>query len=84
MVKRKKIRERGKISFSEAFKELSPGDKVSISKERAMASNFPDRIQGRTGIVKEARGKAYVVEVKDFNKSKEHIIEPIHLRKIKQ
>lgn len=83
MVRSKKIRTKGKISFSLYFQKLKQGDRVSVVKEEAIASNFPERLQGRTGVVKEKRGKAYVVEIKDSNKLKSFIIEPIHLKKIK-
>ncbi len=83
MVERKKIREKGKLQFSKYFQKLSKGDFVSIVREISLRPRFPLRIQGRTGIVEEKRGKAYVVKVKDQNKEKKFIIEPIHLRKIK-
>jgi ribosomal protein L21E len=46
-------------------------------------SNFPERLQGRTGIVESKRGRAYMVLIKDMNKEKRFLIEPIHLKKIK-
>jgi ribosomal protein L21E len=45
---------------------------------------FPKRIQGRTGIIKEKRGKSYIIKLKDLKKEKIFIINPIHLKKIKQ
>jgi len=36
------------------------------------------------GIIKAKRGKSYVIKIKDQNKEKSFIIEPIHLKKIKQ
>ena len=84
MVRRKDVRTRGKLQLSRYFQNLEKGDSVAIVKERAMQSNFPLRLQGRTGIVEGKRGKAYIVKIKDQNKEKKFIIEPIHLKKIKQ
>ena len=83
MVERKKMREKGKLQFSEYFKKLSKGDYVAVVRDVSLRSKFPLRIQGRTGIVEEQRGKAYVVKIKDQSKEKQYLIEPIHLRKIK-
>jgi len=83
MVERKKMREKGKLKFSEYFKKLSKGDYVAVVRDVSLRSKFPLRIQGRTGIVEEQRGKAYVVKIKDQSKEKQYLIEPIHLRKIK-
>lgn len=84
MVKRKPIRTRGKLQLSRWFQELKKGDSVSVIKEHSVESNFPKRLQGRTGIVEERRGKVYVIKVKDQNKEKKFLIEPIHLKKIKR
>ncbi len=83
MTKGKKIREKGKIPFSKYFQKLKEGEIVAVVKDLAIPSNFPKRLQGRTGKVESKRGKAYVVKIKDQNKEKTHIIEPIHLRKIR-
>jgi ribosomal protein L21E len=40
-------------------------------------------LQGKTGVVESKRGKAYVIRIKDQNKEKRFLIEPIHLKKIK-
>ena len=82
MVRRKQIRTRGKIQLSRYFQEFKEGDDVAVVKEPSINSNFPSRIQGRTGIVAEKRGRAYVIKVLDHNMEKKFIIEPIHLKKI--
>jgi large subunit ribosomal protein L21e len=84
MVRRKKIRTRGKLQLSRYFQELGKGDSVAVVRERSVSSNFPDRIQGRTGSVEGKRGKAYMVKIKDQNKEKRFLIEPIHLKRVKQ
>jgi len=83
MVK-KKIRTKGKIQLSRYFQKLEKGDSVAVVKEHAIPSIFPERIQGRTGLVEEKRGKAYIIRLKDQKKEKKFIIAPIHLKKIKQ
>lgn len=82
MVQRKKIRTRGKIQLSRYFQNLKEGDDVSIVRDVSIDYNFPERMQGRTGIVVEKRGRSYVVKIMDHNKEKKFIIEPIHLKKI--
>ena len=84
MTDRKPVRTRGKLQFSRYFQELKTGDFVAISRESAVQSSFPERLQGITGVVKERKGKVYVVTIKDGNKTKEILIEPIHLKKIKK
>ncbi len=83
MSKRKKIRTRGKLQLSRYFQELKEGDRVSIIRESSVKSSFPKRLQGRTGLIVGKRGKAYIIKIKDQNKEKKFIIEPIHLRKLK-
>ena len=82
MVRGKRIRKKGKISFSEYFKKLAKGDKVAIVMERAVRVAFPKRLQGRTGTVVGERGKFKIIELKDKNKLKMYIIHPVHLKKI--
>jgi large subunit ribosomal protein L21e len=82
MAKRERPRARGKISFSRYFQKLKEGDFVSVVPEKTLQIGFPKTLQGKTGIVKGKRGKAYVVEIKDKNKLKEFIIKPIHLKKL--
>ncbi len=84
MVKRKAVRTRGKLQLSKYFQELKEGDSVAVIREKSIKSSFPVRLQGRTGLVETKRGKSYVVKIKDQNKEKQFIIEPIHLKKIKQ
>ncbi|MEK6760956.1 MAG: 50S ribosomal protein L21e [Nanoarchaeota archaeon] len=82
-MRKKPSREKGKLKFSRYFQEFKEGDKVAFVRELSVTSNVPDRYQGRTGTVEFRRGKAYSVKIKDLNKEKSFLIEPIHLRKIK-
>ena len=83
MIKRKPIKTRGKLSLSKYFQEFEKGDSVAVVRELAVTCNFPKRLQGKTGVIKEKRGRVYLVGIKDIKKEKEFLIEPIHLKKIK-
>ena len=83
MVDRKPVRTRGKLSFSRFFQNLKEGNSVAVVEERSLSSNFPKRLQGKTGKIKKKIGKSYLVVIKDQRKEKEFIIPPIHLKKIK-
>jgi len=84
MARRKKIKTQGKLQLSRYFQEFAPGDSVSVVKEQAVQSSFPSRIQGRTGVVTEKRGKTYMVKIASKGeKEKRFLIEPVHLKKIK-
>ena len=80
--KRKNLRTRGKIKLSRYFQELKQGDKVSVVAEKALQPRFPNRIQGKTGIIEAKRGNAFVIRINDQNKEKIFVIKPIHLKKI--
>ncbi|MEK6828956.1 MAG: 50S ribosomal protein L21e [Nanoarchaeota archaeon] len=82
MVGRKKIKTRGKLQLSRYFQELNEGDKVAVVREPAVQSSFPERMQGRTGVVEGKRGRTYMVKVKDQNKEKRYLIAPVHLKKM--
>lgn len=83
MARQKNVREKGKIQLSRYFQKLKKGDSVAVIKELSISSTFPERLQGRTGEILERRGKAYIVKIKDSNKEKKFIIEPVHLKRIK-
>ncbi len=82
-MKKKSIRTKGKLQLSRYFQELKKGDYVAVARECAVQSSFPTRLQGGTGIIEGKRGKAYIIKLKDNNKEKTFLIEPIHLKKIK-
>jgi ribosomal protein L21E len=84
MVKRKKVRTRGKLQLSRYFQKFKEGDAVAVVKEPALQPSFPKTLQGRTGFVKGKIGKSYLIMIKDQNKEKSYSIAPIHLKKIKQ
>ncbi|MDP3987164.1 MAG: 50S ribosomal protein L21e [Nanoarchaeota archaeon] len=79
----KNVRSKGKIPLSKYFQEFEDGEFVAVVKERAVPSSFPERLQGRTGVVNGKRGRSYIIKLDDLEKQKTFIIEPIHLKKIK-
>jgi ribosomal protein L21E len=83
MTDRKPIRTRGKIQLSRYFQELKKGDSVAVVNEKSLPSNFPKRLQGRTGKVDKKIGRSYSIKINDQTKEKEFIISPVHLKKIK-
>lgn len=84
MANRKKIRTRGKLQLSRWFQSLKDGQRVSIIREASIPVNFPKRLQGKTGIIEGKKGREYVVGISEGSKEKKFIINPIHLKKIKQ
>ena len=83
-MEKKKIRTKGKLQLSRYFQKFEKGNVVAVIREIAMIPRFPKRIQGKTGIIEEKKGKHYVVKIKDISKEKKFSIHPIHLKKIEQ
>ena len=81
---KKKVRTRGKLQFSRYFQNFQEGDNVAVVIEPSIKSSFPKRLQGRTGKIEDKRGRSYFVKIKDQKKEKKFLIEPIHLKKIKE
>jgi ribosomal protein L21E len=79
----KGVRTKGKLQLSRYFQELKEGDRVSVNQELSLKAGFPKRLQGRTGVVIERKGKVYNIQIKDQAKEKYFLIAPIHLKKIK-
>jgi len=84
MARKREKRTKGKLQLSRYFQEIETGDIVAVVKEPSVEAGFPDRIQGRTGIIEGKRGRSCIIKIKDFNKEKRFIIKPIHLKKIVQ
>ena len=82
MNKRKKVRTKGKVKFSEYFQEFKEGERVAVVKELSQIPKFPKTLQGRSGVVDGKRGKSYIVKINDLNKEKSYIIHPVHLRRL--
>ncbi|MBU1136583.1 MAG: 50S ribosomal protein L21e [Nanoarchaeota archaeon] len=82
MAKSKKIREKGKLKLGRIFQELNNGDRVAVIRDLSEEGNFPERIQGETGIIDGKQGKAYIVKISVSNKERLFIIKPNHLKKL--
>ncbi len=84
MGKHSRIVSKGKPGLGKIFHRFNNGDAVAVVKEPSVKSVFPFRLQGLTGTVVDTRGKSYIVEIKTQNKKKKFLIEPVHLKRIKQ
>ncbi len=83
MARKKPVRTRGKLKFSNYFQKFEKGDNVAVVAELSQEINFPKRLQGKTGLVDGKQGEVYIVKIKDISKEKKFLIKPIHLRKVK-
>lgn len=84
MLSHKRIREQGKLSLANYFEELKKGDRVALITNLSYKRNFPDRLNGRTGVVFEKRGRAYVIKVNDGKKEKTFIVSKVHIKKLRK
>ncbi len=76
----RKLKGKGVASVAQLVREFKVGDKVIIA-PKARHRGLPHlRYSNRHGIIREKRGKSYVVEVGDFNTKKSVIVGPVHLR----
>ena len=82
MLKHKRLKEKGKVSFTKFFQDFKEGDSVAVVRDLGFKFGYLNRIQGRTGKVIEKRGSAYYIEVKELNKPKKYLLRPVHLKKI--
>ncbi len=82
MLKRKRLREKGKISLSAYYQKFKAGDYIAVIRELSLPFGYSKRIQGRTGKIIGKRGNAYDVKINDLNKEKTYFIKPIHLKRI--
>lgn len=79
----KHARERGLPPMGKVIQDFEVGAKVSIVIEPSVVKGQPHpRYQGRTGIVRERRGRAYLVEVRDGGSIKKIISRPEHLKAV--
>lgn len=78
---RRKPRERGKTGLSKILHEYKPGEKVVIKIDPSVHKGMPHRrYHGRVGVITDKRGRAYVIQVKQGNATKEIITRPEHLK----
>lgn len=80
---REKFRRSVRTSVNEFMKEFEIGNKVVIKINSSSESGMPfRRFQGLCGEVVEKRGRAYVLKIKDGDKTKKVIANPEHLKKV--
>ena len=64
------------------FQSFAPGDRVYLTVESAVQKGmYHPSFVGKSGIVKDKRGKCYEVTINDLGKEKTLVIHPVHLRK---
>lgn len=80
----KRMRAKGKFSFTRFFQEFKIGEAVAVVRDLTFPFPYKKQIQGRTGRVINKKGSHYEVEVKDLNKPKRYTLPAIHLQRIKE
>lgn len=81
---RKKPRERGLSPLTRSLQLFNTGEKASIVIDSGIHKGQPHpKFQGLTGTIVKTQGSAYLLEIKDGNKTKTVIAKPEHLRKCK-
>ncbi len=71
-----------RLSTSSIIKEFAIGDRVAIV-PKGNTYNIPHpRYRGRTGVVKEKRGSAYVVTVRIMGAERTLVVPSLHLEKL--
>ncbi len=79
-VLKKKPREKGMQPLGRMLYKYNGGDKVVVKIDSSIHKGMPHpRYNGKIGIVVEQRGKAYVIELRDFERTRELIVRPEHL-----
>ncbi len=74
------LKSKKKRTVNEKLKKFSVGDIVHIDIDPSSSSLIFRRFQGKTGKVVGQRGRAYIVEITDGNKTKKIISKPEHLK----
>ena len=76
----RKLKGKSITTVAQLVRTFKVGDKVIIA-PKAKSGGLPHlRYSSRHGVIREKRGKSYVVEVGDFNKKKSVIVGPVHLK----
>ena len=78
---KKNPRERGKIGLSRILRDYQLGEKVVVQMDGSVHKGMPHRrYHGKIGMIKEKRGKAYVINVAQGKASRDIIARPEHLK----
>ncbi len=81
---RRRVREKGKTGLSKILREYKPGDRVVVKLDPSVHKGMPHRrFHGKIGMIADARGQAYVVNVPQGKTVKEIIVRPEHLEPFK-
>lgn len=79
-----KIRGRFRRPITKSLEEFGIGSRVTIRQDPSLQKGMPHpRFQGKAGVVKEIRGRSYLVEVKDGGKTKTLVSRPEHMKALK-
>jgi large subunit ribosomal protein L21e len=80
---KKSSRDRGLQPLGKMLKKYDVGERVLIKVDPAIHKGMPHRrYHGKSGVVAEVRGRAYVVNIKTGNMTKKIITRPEHLQSI--
>ena len=78
---RRHPRDRGKTGLFRILYNHRIGEKVIIRIDPSFHKGMPHRrYHGKIGVLRERRGRAYLLDVKQGKKNKEIIIRPEHLK----
>ncbi len=76
----RKLKGKSVATVAQLVRTFSVGDKVIIA-PKARSGGLPHlRYSSRHGVIRERRGKSYVVEVGDMGSRKSVIVGPVHLK----
>lgn len=77
---RKPTRQKGKPNISKILQEYALGSQVIIKMNSTVQKSMPHkRFHGKIGVIKEKRGRGYVVSVPQGNMVKDIIVRAEHL-----
>jgi ribosomal protein L21E len=74
------IRKR-ELSPAKQLREFKVGEIVRI-KINSSTATLPLKFNNRVGVIDRRQGKSYVIKFKDMNKSKELVLDRIHLQEV--
>jgi len=81
---RVKPKDRGKVRIKKYLQKFDENEAVSISMDASYRNIPHPRFQGKSGRVIGKQGRAYYVKIRDGGKTKNLLINPEHLIKIKE
>jgi large subunit ribosomal protein L21e len=80
---REKYRGPEKLTVNKLIRHFDIGQSVALKVSSNSQDGMPfRRFHGKTGKIIEQRGRAYVVEIKDINKTKKVIARPEHIKAV--